>query len=197
MQWLAQISVLRPVLACVLMLVLVVLGGAGYMTLGVDEYPNVDMPVVVVTTRLPGSAPREVESDVTDKIEGAINTISGIDSLQSRSSEGVAQVIVTFDLSKNGDAATQEVRDKIQQIMALLPRGMDPPLVAKVDPSASPVLLLAVRGSRSLRETSEVADVVVRRRLETITGVGQVSLVGSRKRQLRVWLDPAASGPAT
>jgi hydrophobe/amphiphile efflux-1 (HAE1) family protein len=192
MQWLAQVSVRRPVFASVLMLVLVVLGAAGYFTLGVDEFPNVDMPVVVVTTRLPGSAPREVESDVTDKIEGAINTISGIDSLQSRSSEGVAQVVVTFDLSKNGDAAAQDVRDKIQQIMGSLPRGIEPPLVTKVDPSATPVALLAVRGPGSLRQASEVADVVVRRSLETITGVGQVSLVGARKRQLRVWLDPVA-----
>jgi hydrophobe/amphiphile efflux-1 (HAE1) family protein len=192
MQWLAQVSVLRPVFASVLMLVLVVLGAAGYVTLGIDEFPNVDMPVVVVTARLPGSAPREIESDVTDRIEGAINTLSGIDSMQSRSTEGVAQVVVTFDLSKNGDVAVQEVRDKIQQILAVLPRGIDPPLVTKVDPSATPVVLLAVRGTRSLRETSEVADVVVRRRLESIAGVGQVSLVGSRRRQLRVWLDPAA-----
>jgi hydrophobe/amphiphile efflux-1 (HAE1) family protein len=192
MQWLAQVSVLRPVFAAVLMLVLVVLGAAGYATLGIDEYPNVDMPVVVVTTRLPGSAPREIESDVTDKVEAAINTLSGIDSMQSRSTEGVSQVIVTFDLSKNGDTATQEVHGKIQQILGSLPRGIDPPLVTKVDPSAAPVALLAVRGPSSLREASEVADVVVRRRLETITGVGQVSLIGSRKRQLRVWLDPVA-----
>ena len=192
MQWLAQVSVLRPVFATVLMLVLVVLGAAGYVTLGIDEYPNVDLPLVVVTVRLPGSAPREIESDVTDKLEGAINTISGIDSMQSRSTEGVAQVVVTFDLAKNGDIAAQEVRDKVQQILGALPRGIEPPLVSKVDPSATPVLLLAVRGARGVREISEVADHVVRRRIESITGVGQVSLVGARNRQLRVWLDPVA-----
>lgn len=192
MQWLAQICVRRPVFASVLMMVLIVLGFAGYKQLGVDEFPNVDFPLVVVTTRLPGSAPREVESDVTDKVESAVNTISGIDTLQSNSAEGVSQVIVTFDLSKNVDVATQEVRDKIQQILADLPKGIDPPIVNKVDPSAAPVLLLAIRANKPIREITEVADKIVRRKIETISGVGQVSLIGGKKRQIRVWLNPLA-----
>lgn len=99
-----------------------VFGLAGYTWLGVDELPNVDIPFVVVTTRLPGSAPREVESDVTDKIEGALNTISGIDELRSSAAEGVSQVLVVFDLDKNADIAAQEVRDKIQHVLHDLPR---------------------------------------------------------------------------
>src|SRR5690606_11728893 len=113
MQWLARICVERPVLASVLMLVIVVLGVIGYRGLGVDQFPNVDIPVVVVTTTLPGAAPEEVESDVTDKIEAAVNQVSGVDELNSVSSEGVSQVVIRFDLEKNTDVAAQEVRDKI------------------------------------------------------------------------------------
>ncbi len=192
MQWLARVCVKRPVFASVLMLVLVVLGLSGYVQLGVDEFPNVDLPVVVVTTKLPGSAPREVESEVSDKIEGAMNTISGLDTLTSKSAEGVSQVVAQFDLNKNIDVAAQEVRDKIQQVLGDLPRGIDMPVVTKVDPSAAPIMLLAVRSSKDVRDTTEIADKIVRRKIESISGVGQVTLIGGKKRQLRVWLDPVA-----
>src|SRR5690606_6349092 len=108
MQWLARVCVQRPVFACVLMLVILVLGAAGYRGLGVDQFPNVDIPVVVVTTVSPGSAPEEIETDVTDKIEGAVNEISGVNDLTSISSEGVSQVIIMFDLEKDTDVAAQE-----------------------------------------------------------------------------------------
>ncbi len=192
MQWLAQICVRRPVFASVLMLVLVVLGITGYVKLGVDEFPNVDIPIVVVTTQLPGSSPREMESDVTDKIEGALNTISGVDTMQSKSSDGISQVIVNFDLAKPIDVAVQEARDKIQQVLKDLPKGIDPPIVTKVDPSAAPVILLAVRSTKSIRDITQVADEIVRRKIETLPGVGQVSLIGAKKRQIRVWLNPLA-----
>src|SRR5438445_132871 len=113
MQWLAQICIRRPVFATVLMLLVLVVGVAGYTRLGLDEFPNVDFPVVIVTTRLPGGAPEEIESDVTDKIEGAVSTISGIDELNSRSSESVSLVAITFSLDKNIDVAAQDVRDHI------------------------------------------------------------------------------------
>jgi hydrophobe/amphiphile efflux-1 (HAE1) family protein len=190
MQWLARVCVRRPVFAAVLMLVVVVVGAVGYTRLGVDQFPNVDVPIVVVVARLDGAAPQEVETDITDKIEGAINTIDGIDELRSTSSEGFSQVVVTFKLEKNSDVAAQEVRDKVNNVLRDLPEGMDPPVITKVDPTASPVLLIALRSSQPIREVTEVADKQVRRRIESITGVGQVTLVGGRKREIRAWLDP-------
>ncbi len=192
MQWLARISVQRPVFATVLMLVLVVLGGFSYTKLGVDSFPNVDIPFVIVTTRLPGAAPAEVESDITDKIEGSINTIGGIDELRSNSSEGVSQVIVAFVLEKSGDVAAQEVRDKVDLVVKDLPEGVEPPIVTRVDPAAGAILLLAVRGEGSQAELTELADKTVRRQIESIDGVGQVEVIGGRQRQINVWLDPAA-----
>jgi hydrophobe/amphiphile efflux-1 (HAE1) family protein len=192
MQWLAQICVRRPVFASVLMLIIVVVGLAGYTRLGLDQFPNVDFPVIVVTARLDGAAPEEVETDITDKIEAAINTISGVDTLRSASSQGVAQVIVQFTLEKEVDVAAQEVRDKVNTILPDLPKGMDPPIVSKIDPSAMPILFIAVRSDQSIRDTSEIADKLVRRQIESIWGVGEVTVVGARNRQVNVWLDPMA-----
>ncbi len=190
MQWLAKISVKRGVFATVLMLVVLVLGVFSYKSLGLDMFPNSDVPMAVVTTLQPGAAAEEIESDITDKIEGAVNTISGIDSLTSTSSEGVSIVMVMFTLEKPADVAIQEVRDKVAGIMADLPKGIDSPVISKMDPSASPVLYLALRSKQPIMKTSEIADKVVRRQIETIDGVGAVSLVGGRERQVNVILDP-------
>ncbi|HEY4117576.1 MAG TPA: efflux RND transporter permease subunit [Byssovorax sp.] len=192
MQWLAQICVRRPVFASVLMLVIVVLGGAGYAKLGLDQFPNVDLPFVVITTRLEGAAPEEVETDITDKIEGSVNTISGIDELRSVSSEGVSIVTVQFDIDKNVDVAAQDVRDKIQTILPDLPKGIDPPIVSKIDLGAAPVLLVALHSDKPIRETSELADKLVRRSIESISGVGQVNLIGTRTRQINVRMNPVS-----
>ena len=192
MQWLSKLSIQRPVFATVLMLLLIVVGGVSYRSLGLDYFPNVDIPIVVVTTRVPGAAAQEVETDVSDKIEGALNTISGIDELRSTSSEGISLVVAMFNLEKPVDVAAQEVRDKVNQVLAELPRGIDPPIVTKMDPGAAPVLFVALRSKQPIAETTELADKVVRRQIETIDGVGQVSLVGGRKRQINVELDPTA-----
>src|SRR6187431_1500442 len=193
MQWLARLCVQRPVLASVLMLVILVLGTVGYRGLGVDQFPNVDIPVVVVTTQLPGAAPEEIETDVTDKIEGAVNQISGVDDLNSVSSEGVSQVVIMFKLDKDTDVAAQEVRDKVNTVLRELPSGIEQPIITKVEPSAAPVLYLGVRGKgQSLRDLSEVADKKVRRQLETILGVGKVTIIGGRERQIHVLMDPLA-----
>src|SRR5215213_2466457 len=143
MQWLANISVRRPVFATVLVLVVLVLGVVGYFQLGVDRFPKVDFPTIAVITRLPGSAPEEIETDITDKIEEAVNTISGIDELRSVSSEGVSQVYVTFVLEKDIDVAAQEVREKVSAIQADLPDDVEIPTVTKMDPDATPVLYVA------------------------------------------------------
>src|SRR5262245_28733546 len=144
MQWLAEVCVRRPVLASVLSLVILVVGSVFYTQLGVDQYRKIDIPVIVVITRLPGSSPEDVEREITDKIEGAVNTISGIDELRSISSEGISQVIIQFLLEKNVDVAGQEVQQKVNSILVDLPKGIDPPVVQKFDPDAQPILFIAL-----------------------------------------------------
>jgi len=189
MQALARLCVRRPVFASVLILALVVVGGVGYSRLGTDRYPKVDFPTISVQTRLDGAAPEEVETEITDKIEEAVNTIAGIDELQSTSAEGISQIFVTFILEKNVDVAAQEVRDKVNRVLGELPRGVDPPIVEKLDPDATPVLNVALTGTRTLRETTEFADKVFRRQIESIDGVGQVTILGGRSRRINVLLD--------
>jgi hydrophobe/amphiphile efflux-1 (HAE1) family protein len=172
------------------MLTLVVFGVVGYESLGVDFFPNIDIPVVLVTTTLQGTAPEEVETSLTDKIEGAVNTIGGIDELRSTSSEGVSLVIISFQLDKNIDVAVQEVRDHVTSILPQLPKGLDAPLVSKLDPDAAPIVLVTVSGPGSRRDLTELADKRVRRQIESINGVGQATILGGQKRQVNVWLDP-------
>jgi len=189
MQWLAELCVRRPVFASVLILSLTVVGAFAFGQLGVDRLPQVDFPTVSVTTRLPGAAPEQVESEVTDKIEEAVNTISGIDQLSSNSAEGISQVIVTFRLEKSADVAAQEVRDRINRILPLLPRTITQPTIEKQDPDAAPILTLAVTAKKPIRDVTEYTDKVLRRRLESTDGVGQVLVLGGRKRQINVWVD--------
>ncbi|MEO8797874.1 MAG: efflux RND transporter permease subunit [Polyangiaceae bacterium] len=190
MQWLASLCVRQPVLTWVLMLAFVVIGAFGYFSLGLDQFPKVDIPAIVVTTTENGAAPEEIETELTDKIEGAVNTISGIDELRSTSSQGVSIVIVTFDLAKDVDVAAQEVRDHVNNVLPDLPKGIDQPVISKVDPDASPVLYATLKTPGTLRDTTEYADKVIRRQIESINGVGQVAILGGQKRQINVWLDP-------
>lgn len=190
MQWLARICVQRPVLASVIVLVFVVVGLIGYSRLPVDRFPKVDFPTVAITTRLDGATPKEVETQITDKIEEAVNTVSGIDELRSVSSEGISQVIVVFLLEKNVDVAAQEIRDRVNRITSDLPDDADPPIVEKLDPDAAPILNVALTADKPAREITEYADKVLRRQLESVPGVGQVTLLGGRKRQINVWMDP-------
>jgi hydrophobic/amphiphilic exporter-1 (mainly G- bacteria), HAE1 family len=189
-QWLASICVRRPVFATVLILFIVVVGIIGYKQLNVDRFPNVDLPVVQVVTTLPGAAPEEVETELSDKIEEAINTISGIDELRSVSTEGVSQVIVSFQLDKDVNVAAQEVREHVSAVLPDLPDGTKSPVINKLDPDAAPVLFLSLESPRPLREVTEYADHEIREALENVSGVGQVSIVGGRKRQIQVVLDP-------
>jgi len=191
MQWLAAISVKRPVFASVLILSLTVVGAFAFTQLGLDRFPKVDFPTVVVTTRLPGGAPEEVETEITDKIEEAVNTISAIDELRSTSSEGVSQVVVSFLLEKNADIAAQEVRDRVNRVLPLLPKTIQQPTVEKFDPDAAPVLTLAVSANKPVRDITEYADKTLRRQLEGVNGVGQVVVSGGRARQINITLDAA------
>ncbi len=190
MQWLARICVQRPVFTWVLMLVIVVVGGAAYFDLGLDKYPNVDIPAVVITTTLPGAAPEEVETEISDKIEAAVNTIGGVDEVRSTSSEGVSLVMVSFVLEKNGDVAAQEVRDRVSNAVPNLPKGIDPPVVSRFDPDAAPIMYVTLHGQGTVRDLTELADKTVRRQIESIDGVGQVTVIGGTKREIKVWIDP-------
>ncbi len=203
MQWLAEVCVKRPVFTLVLSIVIVVIGSVFYKQLGVDQFPKIDFPAIVVFTIQPGSSPEDMEREVTDKIEGAVNTISGIDELRSNSSEGVSQVIIQFKLEKNVDVAAQEVQQKINLVLAELPKGIEPPVVQKFDPDSQPILYIALNatapaeaGESGLRrqvdvkDITDIADRVVRRRLESVNGVGQAVLIGGRKRQVNVLVDP-------
>ena len=140
MQWLAALSVRRPVFATVLILSLTVIGGFSFFQLGVDRFPKVDFPTVLVTTVQPGAAPEQIETDITDKIEEAVNTISGIDELRSTSSEGISIVMVRFLLDKPADVAAQEVRDKINSVLPRLPKTILQPRIERMDPDSAPVL---------------------------------------------------------
>ena len=190
MQWLAAICVRRPVFASVIVLILSVVGLFSYFGLGLDRFPKIDFPNVTIVTVLPGSAPEEIETEITDKIEAAVNTISGIDELRSTSVEGVSQVIITFVIDKDVNLAAQEVRDHVSAILGDLPPGIDQPVITKIDPDATPVLTLALSSGASARDTTEFADKVMRREIESISGVGQVLVVGGRKRQINVLIDP-------
>lgn len=190
MQKLAEICVQRPVFASVLILILVVVGSAGFMQLGVDRYPKVDIPTVVISTVSPGSSPEAVESDITKPIEDSVNTISGIDEVRSTSSEGSSVVTISFILEKDLSVATQEVRDKINLVVPTLPDGVKQPTVNTFDPDAAPVLTIALSGEAPLREITEYADKVLRKQIESSNGVGAVDIIGGRARQIDVDLNP-------
>src|SRR5207247_2575185 len=150
MQKLAEICVRRPVFATMIILSLTVVGLFSYKSLGVDLFPKIDLPTITVTVVNPGSSPQEVETEITDKVEGAVNTISGIDELRSTSVEGVAQVFITFLLEKNADVAAQEVRNKVDLIVNDLPETAEVPIVQKVDTDDTPVLRVAVSAQQTL-----------------------------------------------
>ncbi|HBY60888.1 MAG TPA: AcrB/AcrD/AcrF family protein, partial [Solibacterales bacterium] len=189
MQKLADICIRRPVFATMLVMALVVMGLDAYRKLGVDFFPKVEFPIVVISTTLRGAAPEEVESQVTKRIEEAVNTISGIDELRSNSSEGVSIVSIQFVLEKDPEVAAQEVRDKISTILGQLPQDTDPPVVEKLATDAAPVLSIVVSSARDLRETTKLVDDQIKKNIESLPGVGQVKFVGERQRQIQVWLD--------
>ena len=148
------------------------------------------MPVVTVTTTLPGAGPEEIEAQVTKIIEEAINTVSGIDELRSVTREGLSQVIVQFVLEKDLGIAAQEVRDKVGTVLADLPEDADPPIVEKFDIDATPIATITVSGFRGLKELTEIAENQVKEPLESVTGVGAIDVLGGRKREIQILIDP-------
>ena len=189
MQKLAALCIRRPVFATMLILALVVTGIFSYFKLGVDLFPKVEFPIVSCTITLRGASPEEVETEITKRVEEAVNTISGIDELRSSSSEGVSIVSVQFVLDKDPDVAAQEVRDKVSNVSSQLPKDADPPVVTKISTDASPVLNIAISSPRDPRETTKLVDDRIKKNLEGLAGVGEVRFVGDRRRQIQVWLD--------
>ncbi len=196
--WFTRVSLKNPVFATMVMLAIVVLGVFSYQRLQIDQFPNIDFPVVVVTTEYPGASPEVVESEVTKKIEEAVNSVAGINALTSRSYDGMSVVIVEFQLQINGRKAADDVREKVAAIRPSLRTEVKEPRVQRFDPSSRAIWSVAVlpdasRGpAMSAIELTNWADQVLKKRLENVRGVGAVTLVGGTKREINLYLDPKA-----
>lgn len=184
----AETAVRRPVLTTMVFSALVVFGLVAYQTIGMALYPDVDMPMVSVSVVYSGASPQTVETEVTEELEEALSTISGLKSMRSDTSEGVAQVFLEFDLGRDVDVAAQDVRDKIAAIRAELPVDSEAPVINKFDPDAAPIMSIVLAGDASIRDLTLFADDVLKPKLEAINGVGGVQLTGGREREVRVWL---------
>nr|WP_179400042.1 efflux RND transporter permease subunit [Macellibacteroides fermentans] len=187
----SELSIKRPVLATVIVLVIVLFGMIGYNFLGVREYPSVDQPIISVNVSYPGANADVIMNQITEPLEQNINGIPGIRSLSSVSSQGSSRITVEFELSVDMETAANDVRDKVSRAQRFLPRDCDPPTVSKADADASPIMQIAVQSkTRSLMELSEIADLTVKERLQTIPNVSAVNIWGEKRYSMRLWLDP-------
>ena len=184
-----DVCIRRPVFTAMLVIAPIVLGLAAYPRLGVDLFPNVDLPLVTVTTTLRGASVEEMETGVTKPIEEIVNTVSGIEQLRSTTKEGMSQVAIEFVLEKNGAVAAQEIDAKVRTILGQLPEGTDAPIIDKFALDAAPVLTLAISGRRDAREITEIARKLIKEDLESLPGVGAVILVGGRQRAIQISID--------
>ncbi|HEY3328045.1 MAG TPA: efflux RND transporter permease subunit [Novimethylophilus sp.] len=187
---LPELSINRHVLAFMLSGVLVLLGVISYQRIGVDRFPYIEFPVISVTTAEKGANPDIIDASITNVIETSVNSVPGIEHIQSTSSPGISVVAITFSLDKKIDVAFNEVQSKVNQILRRLPDDVDPPVVAKVETNAQPIMWLALRGDRTQQQLNQYALNVLKKRLETINGVGEVRLGGRRDRTIRVNLLP-------
>ncbi|HWO00706.1 MAG TPA: efflux RND transporter permease subunit [Blastocatellia bacterium] len=186
---LAELCVKRPVFAVMLISFLVVLGVFSFRDLGVDLFPKADPATVTINVRLPGATSEEVTTQVVLPLEESVSTISGLDELNSQASEGSARITCKFFLEREIESAAQDVREKVAGALRNLPPNILPPIIQKADPDSDPVISLVVAGDKSLRETTEIADKQIKRVLETVDGVGEVSMTGARERQIRIYAD--------
>ncbi len=187
--WISDLSIRRPVFAVMLIGALVALGLISITRIGYDLFPSVEFPFVSIVTTLEGAAPETIETEVTDIIEEQVNTISSIKSIRSQSFEGRSTVAVEFELSEDIDVKAQDVRDKVAIAIGDLPRDVNPPVVSKVDPDAQPIMSVMVAGDLPIRDITQFADTVVKEQIQRLPGVGSVTLVGGRDREVRIWLD--------
>ena len=188
--FLSDLSIRQPVLATVMMLSLAVLGIASYRQLNVDQFPDVEFPVVSVTTLFPGAPPETVEREVTKKIEEAINTVEGIKHVESTSQEGISSLVVFFHLEVSTQVASQDIRGKIAGIRGELPQQIEEPIVQRIDLAQMPIVSISVDApGLSPQAATSLADKTIKRRLETVPGVGSVNLVGESEREIQVVVD--------
>lgn len=188
---LSGVAIRRPIFTTMVVLGLIVLGIFGFRRLPIDQFPQIDIPVVTVQTVYPGASSETIEREVTRRMEEAFNPVEGVDRITSVSLEGVSQVIVEFDLDRDVDVASQDIRSKIEAIRRDLPQDIDPPIVQKLDPSAQPILSLAVSSdAMPLVQLTSLADEAIRRRFESVNGVGEVRIAGGLEKEVRVFLLP-------
>src|SRR5678816_149018 len=190
--FLSNLSIKQPVFATMMMVALAVLGITSYRQLKVDMFPNVEFPIVTVTTVYPGASPETVEREVTKRIEESINTVQGIKHVESTSQEGLSNIVVFFNLEVSTQVASQDIRGKVAGIRGDLPREIEEPIVQRIDPGALPIVSVAVNApGLAPAAATDLADKVVKRRLETVPGVGAVNLVGEATREIQVVVDRA------
>lgn len=187
---LPEFSIQRHVLTLMVSLVLILFGIVGLLRLGLDKFPKVEFPVISIVTTMSGADPDIVDRNITDRVEEAANQVPGVKSITSSSSLGASVVNIEFELEKNVDVAYQEVKAKVDSIVKNLPKEADPPVVRKVEVGASAVVWVALTGNRTLKELNTYAEEVIKPRLETVSGVGDVLIGGQIKRTIRIWLDP-------
>ncbi len=188
---LTQIAVDNPVFAAMMMVALLVMGLFSYRQLGIDQFPNVDFPIVVVTTDYPGASPETVESEISRKIEESVNAIAGLKTLTSRSLEGRSIVIAEFELSVPSALATQDVREKVGQVRATFRTDIKEPLIQRFNPDDQPIVSVAVRSDvRAVRDLTTLADQLIVKRIQTVRDVGRATIAGGVKRQINIELDP-------
>ncbi|NVI99529.1 efflux RND transporter permease subunit [Myxococcus sp. AM009] len=180
----------RPVFTAMLMLAVVVFGVNAYPRIGVDQFPDVEFPVVTVTTVLPGADPESMEKNVSDPLEEALNTLNGVEQLRSINLESVSQIVVRFTLDTKVDVASQDVRDRVQATLSKLPAEIETPVVEKFDIGAAPIMTLSLSGALPIEEMTRVAEDVVKPALQRQPGVGSIDVVGGREREIQVVVDP-------
>ncbi len=189
---LSGVAIRRPIFTAMIMLGLIVVGIFSFRTLPIDQYPDIEFPIVAVQTIYPGASPEVIEREVTERLEEAFNPVDGVDNITSVSLEGVSQIIVEFDLDRNVDQAAQDIRSKIETVRRDLPSDIESPIVQQFDPSAIPIVSLALASDRqSVAELTTMADEEIRRAVESVSGVGEVTLAGGLLQEVRVYLRPS------
>jgi len=186
-----DISLKRPVTVLILTITVVIIGIYCLANMGIEQMPNIEFPIVVVRTSMTGASPSVMDNDVTDVLEAAVNTVEGIKTISSSSTEGSSSIMIEFEMDRNVDAAAADVRGKVSLVRGRLPNDCDEPRIDKFDPSSFPIMTIAVETDEriDMKALSTYMDNVVSERLQTVVGVGSVSLVGYRERQIRVWLN--------
>src|SRR6266542_1642763 len=186
---LSDLSIKNPVFAVMLSAAMVVFGYLGYRDMGISQFPEIDFPVVSITTYREAASPETMDFDVTDIIEDAVSGVEGIDYIQSQSLEGVAVTTVYFRLSRDVDVAMQDVQNAVAAAANRLPNDIDPPIISKVNYNKFPVIWLSVHGHRPIQEVNRFVDDQLKQQIETISGCGGVMYGGLRPRNMRIWLD--------